>query len=137
MKLAAMCLLLPFLLSVGANAQTGSSAAKAACVNPKLATKEDSYMFGRIAAAVEDLGGGYNTEALHRYASIVKDMEKKDYHPCLRWMAYDGYGESLTIAKKKDKAIAELTRAVEVAKTLGDAEREESARHMEAAQQLK
>jgi hypothetical protein len=137
MKLAAMCLVLPFLLSVGANAHTGSPPAKAACVNPKLATKEESYMFGRVLAAIEDLGGGYNTEALHRYASIVKDIEKRDYHPCLRWMAYDGYGESLTIAKKKDKAIAALTRAVEVANTLGDSEREESARHIEAAQQLK
>ncbi len=52
-------------------------------------------------------------------------------------MAYDGYGQSLTIAKKKDKAIAMLTRAAVVAGTLSDSEREESARHLKAAQELK
>ena len=94
-------------------------------------------MFGRIAAAIEDLGGGYNSEAQRRYASIVHDIDKRDYHPCLRWMAFDGYGQSLTVAKKKDKAIAMLNHAVEIARTLGDQEREESARHLEAAQKLK
>jgi len=49
----------------------------------------------------------------------------------------DGYGQSLTIAKKKDKAIAMLTWALEAAQTLSDPEREESARRLKAAQQLK
>jgi len=94
-------------------------------------------MFGRIANAIEDLGGGYNSEAQRKYGSIVHDIEKRNYHPCLRWMAYDGYGQSLAIAKKKDKAIAMLTWALEAAQTLSDPEREESARHLKAAQQLK
>lgn len=85
----------------------------------------------------KDLGGGYISEAQHKYAAIVRDIEKRNYHSCLRWMAYDGYGESLTVAKKKDKAIAMLNRAVEIAKTLGDQEQAESAKHLEAAQRLK
>jgi hypothetical protein len=94
-------------------------------------------MFGRILSAVEDLGGGFYKEAQGKYAAIIHDIEKKDYHPCLRWMAYDGYGETLTALKKKDKAVVMLTRAADLARNLSDREREGSARHLEAAQKLK
>ena len=86
---------------------------------------------------IEDLGGGYNAEAQRKYASIIHDIEKRDYHPGLRWMVYDGYGQALAIARKKDKAIAMLTRAAEIAGTLSDSERKDSARHLEAAHRLK
>ena len=94
-------------------------------------------MFGRILAAVEDLGGGYYKEAQNRYAGIVSDVDKKDYHICLRWMAYDGYGETLAALKKKEKAVSVLTKAVELSKNLGDKEREESAEHLQDSQDLK
>lgn len=94
-------------------------------------------MFGRIAAAIEDAGGGYQAEALRKYASIVRDIRKRDYPPCLVWFAYDGYGETLTIAKKKDKAIDMLNQATEIAKNLSEEEREESRHHLEEALQLK
>jgi lipoate synthase len=94
-------------------------------------------MLGRLLAAIEDAGGGYQAEALRKYASIVRDIRKKQYQPCLVWLAYDGYGETLTVAKKKDKAIDMLNQAVEVAKNLSDKERTQSRQHLEAALQLK
>jgi tetratricopeptide (TPR) repeat protein len=124
------------LIAVNCAAQSEASA-KVFCRPPRLSTHEDGVMFGRILAAIEDLGGGYYKEAKGRYSKIVRDVEKKAYHPCLRWMAYDGYGETLTALKEKDKALEMLGRAVDLAKNLGKEEQDESAKHLEAARNLK
>src|SRR5215467_8948287 len=125
-----------FLIVIAAGAQTATSS-KSACTPPPTGNKEETYMLGRLFGAIEDLGGGYYKEAQGRYSGIVHDIEKKNYHSCLKWMAYDGYGETLTELKKKEKAVAMLTRAAELAKNLGEQEREQSAQHLQAAQNLK
>src|SRR5258708_2058319 len=128
-------LVLSVALAVSSQAYSQSQGSPATSCTPlKTSTREEAIMFGRIVGGIEDLGGGYYKEAQGRYASIVRDIEKKDYNPCLRWMAYDGYGETLVALKKKDKAIASLTRAVQIANTLSDKERGESTQHLEAAQ---
>lgn len=123
------------LLAITSAAQTGQKDA-ASCRPPKLSTRDDSTMFGRLIVAIEDLGGGYYKEAEGRYSGIVRDIDKKVYHPCLQWMAYDGYGQTLTALKKKDKAIVALTHAVELAKNLSPEEQKQSAQHLDAAQTL-
>jgi hypothetical protein len=45
---------------------TALSAAQSDKQPHRASAKEESYMFGRILSAVEDLGGGYNQEARHK-----------------------------------------------------------------------
>jgi hypothetical protein len=121
----------------GVSAQTNAPIGAVCTPLPQFSRKEDSLMAGRMMAAIEDLSGGYYKEAQGRYADIVRDVDSKDYHICLRWMAYDGYGEALAALKNRGKAVSVLAKAVELSKNLGDKEREESAEHLQAAQELK
>ena len=82
--------------------------------SPKPATsQEDSFMFGRILGAVEDVGGGYTKEALHKFSSINKDLEKRRYSPRTVWLGHRYYGEALLKAGKREDAM----RMLEIAQT--------------------
>jgi|SRR5579862_4907833 len=107
------------------------------CTDPKTLSGQDLLMFGRLLSAVEDLGGGYSGEARGKYERIVHDLGKGQYSACLRWMAYDGYGQSLIAAHKKQKAMTALAQAIDEAKALGDAQRLASQRHLQFAEQMK
>ena len=130
-----------FLLLLGAlcegYAQTSSATEGIPCTDPKTLSGQDLRMFGRLLSAVEDLGGGYYSEARAKYERIVHDVGKGQYPSCLRWMAYDGYGQSLIGTHKKEKAISALTHAVDEATALADAQRLASQRHLQAAEQMK
>jgi hypothetical protein len=119
------------------SAQTRAQVSETPCANPKTMSHEESYMFGRLLSALEDLGGGYYGEARGKYEHIIRDMGKDKYSACFRWMAYDGLGQALVGSHKKKEAISRLTQAVEEAKLLTDKQREESEQHLDTAQRMK
>jgi hypothetical protein len=95
--------------------------------SPNPATsKQDSFMFGRILGAIEDLGGGYNKEALHKFASINKDLEKLRYSPRTNWMGHRYYGDALFRAGKREDAIHVLEIAKKEAAALTEKEQKET-----------
>jgi len=89
--------------------------------------QEDSFMFGRILGAVEDLGGGYDKEALHKLTSINKDLEKRRYGLRTSWTGHRYYGEALLRGSKREEALRVLEVAEKEAAALTEKERKETA----------
>lgn len=79
-------------------------------------------MLGMLVSAMQDLYGGYEGEARGKYEQIVREIEKIDYSPKLRWKAYEGYGLVLIAAGDKKGGLKALARAVEEAKPLSSKE---------------
>jgi hypothetical protein len=136
-RAAVAFLICALVLTAGMSAQSFSPTDGMPCVDPKTLSGQELRMFGRLLSAVEDLGGGYYNEARGKYEKIIHDLGKTQYSPCLRWMAYDGYGQSLIGVHKREKAVAALTQAVDEAKALNDAQRSASKEHLQSAQQMK
>ncbi|MBX7221178.1 MAG: tetratricopeptide repeat protein [Blastocatellia bacterium] len=87
-------------------------------------------MLGRLLAALQDLGGGNPKEARHKYEDILKDLNKAQYSPNLRWQAYDGYGRALTATGDSAKAIQALKQALMEAKSLSSKELAQTTRNL-------
>lgn len=79
-------------------------------------------MLGMLVSAIQDLGGGYVGEARGKYERIVREIEKIEYSPKLRWKVYEGYGKALLATGDKKGAVKALARAVEEAKPLSSKE---------------
>jgi hypothetical protein len=102
--------------------------------SPNPATNEqDSFMYGRILGAIEDLGGGYNKEALRKLSSINKDLEKRRYSLRTNWLGHRYYAEALLNAGKRGDAMRVLEVAQREAGALTDAEQKETAKLLERA----
>ena len=84
-------------------------------------------MLGRIIGAVEDVGGGYTKEALHKLSGINKDLEKRRYSPRTVWLGHRYYGEALLKAGKREDAIHMLEIAQTDAAALTEKEQTETA----------
>ena len=93
--------------------------------------EEESSMLGRVAGAIEDVGAGeyppmkqkYIKEALHKFSSINKDIEKREYSPHIRWLAHHWYGKALLDSGNPQKAISMLEIAGTEAKSLTEKEK--------------
>jgi len=91
--------------------------------NEAATQEEDSFMFGRIAAAMEDAAGGYTKEALRRFTSINRDLGKREYPARTRWLAHHWYGKALLDSGDLKSAPAMLETAKSDAVSLGEADR--------------
>jgi hypothetical protein len=104
--------------------------------------KEESYMFGRVGGAIEDVGAGessmkqeYIKEALHKFSSINKDLEKREYSLRTRWLAHLYYGKALLDSGNPQKAISMLEIAETEVKSLTEKEREETSQVLRQARE--
>jgi hypothetical protein len=93
---------------------------------PPASQQEESRMFGRLLAAVEDEGGNYLREALARFASIEKDLKKRQYSAHTQWMAHYEYGKTFLAASKPKDAVRFLEIASKDAESLTAKEQQET-----------
>ena len=79
-----------------------------------------------VETAVEDLGGGYTKEALRKFSSINKDLEKLVYSPRTNWTGHRYYGEALLKTGKREDAMHILELAQKEAGALTEKEQTET-----------
>jgi hypothetical protein len=75
-------------------------------------------MFGRVAGAIEDVGGGYTKEGLSRFTWINKELTKREYSLWTRWTAHRWYAQALLDSGKAEAALEPLRKAEEEANAL-------------------
>ena len=90
-------------------------------------------MFGRIAGAIEDVGGGYTKEALGKLSSINKDLEKRRYSLRTKWLGHRYYGEALLNDGRRKEAIRALELAEKEAELLTAKEQKDTAELLKGA----
>jgi hypothetical protein len=101
----------------------------------KVATQqEESFMLGRVVSAVTDSAGGYTKEALSKFKSINRDLQKRQYSQRLNWQAHYWYGKTLVDANKKELAIPLLETAQKEAESLGEEEQRKTKSELLRAQ---
>ncbi|HLG16915.1 MAG TPA: tetratricopeptide repeat protein [Blastocatellia bacterium] len=105
--------LLAFCLLAG-----GAAAANGFGQKPTASAEQETEMFGRLLGAVQDVGGGFYGEAMSRFSRIIPEMEKRNYRPRPRWLAYDTYARALIGKGDPQAAIKALKVAIEEAKQL-------------------
>ncbi len=105
--------------------------------------EEESYMLGRVGGAIEDVGAGehppmkqkYIKEALRKFSSINKDIEKREYSLRIRWLAHHWYGKALLDSGNPQKAVSILEVAETEAKSLTSEERSQTAQSLRQARE--
>ena len=80
--------------------------------------KEESYMFGRILAVIQDSGGGFKREALHKIEAVNKDIEKLQYSTQTVWRAHYWYAKVLLQNRDRKKAAKIILLAQQDAQSL-------------------
>jgi len=93
---------------------------------PPATSQQNSFMMGRIVAAIEDEGGGYKDEALRRLESINADLDKLQYPAKTRWHAHYLYAKVLWEKHDRKKAAKMIALAQEDVQTLGDDEHKQT-----------
>jgi hypothetical protein len=104
---------------------------------------EESRLLGRVVAAIEDVGAGehppmdqkYIKEALSKFSSINKDIEKREYSLRLRWTFHYWYGKALLDSGDAEKAVRMLEIGDGEAASLTSKEREQTAGILRSARQ--
>lgn len=96
--------------------------------------QEESFMFGRILGAIQDVGGGFTKEALGKFPSINKDLEKRQYAPRTRWLAHYWYGKALLDDGKARDALRILQTAQKEAESLTEKEQKDTAELLRQAE---
>jgi len=95
----------------------------------KAATQqEESYMLGRVLGAIEDVGSGHTKEALHKFSTINKDLEKREYSTRTCWLVHHWYGKALLDSGDAGAAMQMLQVAQREANSLTSNEKEEAER---------
>ena len=84
--------------------------------------QEEMQMLGMIVGAVQDIHGGHLGEARGRFEKIMRELEKREYSPHLRWQAHNQYGMFLLKAGERDAALKALIRSRDEAKALTNKE---------------
>jgi hypothetical protein len=112
-----VCLMIVFVLSNASVAQKKKPPTQ----------QEESFMFGRVLGAIEDVWGGYTREGLHKLSAINKDLEKREYSMRTCWLAHNAYGKALLDSGNARAAVQMLQVAQREANSLTSKEQAETA----------
>jgi hypothetical protein len=93
---------------------------------------QEMEMMGRVAGAIEDVGGGYTKEGLSRFVWINKELNKREYSLWTRWSAHRWYAQALLDSGKAQEALDVLQKAEEEAKALPSEKQRETAKEQTA-----
>lgn len=80
--------------------------------------EEEMRMMGKVAGAIEDVGGGYTKEGLSRFTWINKELKRREYSLWTRWTAHRWNAQALFDSGKPQAALEIVLKAEEEANAL-------------------
>jgi len=89
---------------------------------------EETRMTGRLAAAIEDVGGGYTREGLSRFVWINNELKKREYSLWTRWNAHRWYAQAMLDSGKSQEALDVLQNAEQEACLMTDEKQQKTAK---------